>query len=102
MKTAFHQLHVLVALMPLFWHLTGKPLPADPRRTLILGSGYLAFVSTFNRIFQTNYLFLRSAPSGTPLDWLFQRGTAFYLCALILLCMLVFIWLKRLYAHLRK
>ncbi len=102
MRAAFYQLHVLVALMPLYWHLTGKPLPVDPRRTLVMGSGYLLFIGLFNRIFKTNYLFLRAAPLGTPLDWLFRQGTVFYLCSLILLCMLVFSWLKRFYAYLRK
>lgn len=102
MQLAFYQLHVLVALMPLYWYKIGKPLPIDPRRTLVMGSGYLVFVSWFNRVFQTNYLFLRAAPVGTPLDWLFRQGTLFYLCALELLCMLVFSWLKPLYLHLRK
>ena len=102
MRAAFDQLHVLVALMPLYFHQTGKPLPTDPRRTLILGSGYLVFVSWINRVWGTNYLFLRAAPAGTPLMLLFSRGTAFYLCALVMLCMLVFSWLGRLYAYLRK
>lgn len=102
MQWAFYQLHVLVALMPLYWRLTEKPLPGDPRRTLVVGSGYLLFISLFNRIFKTNYLFLRAAPQGTPLDWLFRQGHFFYLSSLILLCMLVFSWLKCFYAYLRK
>lgn len=102
MQLAFYQLHVLVALMPLFWHQTGKPLPVNPRRTLVLGNGYLVFVSLFNRIFGTNYLFLRAAPLGTPLDWLFRQGMLFYLCALEMLCMLVFSWLRLVYAQSRK
>lgn len=102
MQLAFHQLHVLVALMPFTFYQTGKPLPTDPRRTLIWGNGYLVLISWFNRTFGTNYLFLRAAPSGTPLDWLFRRGTWFYLCALELLCMLVFCFLAPIYAQSRK
>ena len=97
MKLAFTQLHVLVGLAPFFLHRTGKPLPTDPRRTLIIGNGYLLFVAAFNRAFQTNYLFLRSAPAGTPLNALFARGAAFYICSLEMLCMLVFTCLKPIY-----
>ena len=102
MQTAFHQLHVLVALMPLYMHTSGKPLPTDPRRTLVMGNGYLVFICLFNRLFGTNYLFLQAVPAGTPLEWLFSRGAAFYLCALELLCMLVFSALRPVYAYLRK
>ncbi len=102
MKAAFCQLHVLLALLPFFFYGTGKPLPVDPRRTLVVGSGYLLFVSLINRIWNTNYLFLRAAPAGTPLQWLAERGSLFYLCALVLLCMLVFSWLSQCYAHFRK
>lgn len=97
MKAAFYRLHVLLALMPLFHFSTGKPLPTDPRRALLLGSGYLLAISAFNRAFCTNYLFLRAAPVGTPLALFFERGIPFYLCALAMLCMLAMSWLKRLY-----
>ena len=97
MAFAFYQLHALIALMPLYHTRTGKPLPKDPRRTLILGNGYLLLIGAFNRVFQTNYLFLRAAPLGTPLALLFSRGLPFYVCSLELLCMLAFLWLKRLF-----
>lgn len=102
MQWAFYQLHVLVALMPLYFVQTGKPLPTDPRRTLVLGNGYLVLISLINRIFDANYLFLRAAPAGTPLEWLFRHGMPTYLCALEMLCMLVFSWLRPLYAYWRK
>jgi len=102
MRFAFFQLHVLVALMPLYWFATGKPLPSDPRRTLVMGSGYLVFVSLINRIFDTNYLFLRIAPAGTPLSWLFEHGNGFYLCALVMLAIIVFSILAPFYAQSRK
>lgn len=102
MKLAFTRLHVLLSLQPLLFFRTGKPLPTDPRRTFLLGNGYLLAIGAFNRVFHTNYLFLRAAPAGTPLSMLFSRGAPFYLCALEMLCMLVFSWLKALYAHCRK
>ncbi len=102
MQAAFFQLHVLVALMPFFFYSAKKPLPTDPRRTLVLGNGYLLFICLVNRLWKTNYLFLRAAPMGTPLAWLFEQGILFYLCALEILCILVFSLLKPFYAHLRK
>lgn len=102
MTYAFSQLHVLIALMPLYHLQTGKPLPDDPRRTLIWGNGYLLLVGAFNRVLQTNYLFLRAAPVDTPLALLFSRGLPFYLCSLEMLCMLTFLWLKRLFVTVRN
>ena len=102
MKLAFSQLHVLIALVPAFHFLNGKPLPKNPRRAFLLGSGYLLFISAFNRAFQTNYLFLRSAPAHTPLALFFSRGSAFYVCALAMICMPVFSCLQRLYCSLDR
>lgn len=102
MQAAFYQLHVLVALMPSLFYGTGKPLPTDPKRTLIMSNGYLVLISMINRFFETNYLFLRAAPVGTPLAWMLDQGILFYLCTLEMLCMLVFSLLKPFYAHLRK
>ena len=102
MKYAFSQLHVLIALVPLLWYRTGKPLPMDPRRTLILGSGYLGLVSVFNHAFGTNYLCLRAAPAGTPLMWLHSRGPLLYACSLIMLCMPVFALLRSLCCRLNE
>lgn len=102
MRLAFTRLHVLLALMPLLFWRTGKPLPTDPRRTFLLGNGYLLAIGAFNRAFHTNYLFLRAAPAGTPLSALFSRGAPFYIGALEMLCMLAFVWLKGIYGHCRK
>ena len=99
MAFAFYQLHALVALTPVFLTCTGKPLPARPQRAFVLGNGYLLFVSAFNNAFQTNYLFLRAAPAHTPLALLFSRDSLFYVCALEVLCILVFSWLQGLYCH---
>lgn len=100
MAFAFYQLHALVALTPVFLTCTGKPLPTRPQRAFVLGNGYLLFISAFNCAFQTNYLFLRAAPAHTPLALLFSRGRVFYVCALELLCMLVFSYLQGLYCRL--
>lgn len=97
MQLSFYRLHVLLALMPFYHFCTGKPLPTDPRRALLVGSGYVLGVSAFNRAFSTNYLFLRAAPAGTPLLLFFQRGSLFYLCALVMLAMTVMSWLRLLY-----
>lgn len=97
MRASFYRLHVLLALLPLFYFCTQKPLPTDPCRTLLLGSGYLLALSAFNRAFHTNYLFLRAVPAGTPLTLFFSRGIPFYLCALAMLCTLVMSWLKHAY-----
>ena len=102
MQLAFYQLHTLIALVPVFGFLTGKPLPANARRTFILGSGYLLFIWAFNNAFGTNYLFTRSAPSATPLQWLHQGGETFYLCALLMLCMPVFSCLQGLFCRLNQ
>ena len=99
---AFFQLHAILALTPLFFLRTGKPLPIRAHRALVLGNGYLVFVCAFNRMFQSNYLFLQAAPSGTPLALLFSRGSQFYLCSLELLCMLILSLLIPLYAQSRK
>lgn len=95
MRLAFLQLHVLVALTPVMLWRAGKPLPTDPRRALVLASGYLLAVAAFNRALNTNYLFLSAAPAGTPLKWLYVRGGGYYVCALAMLCMVVL----RLLAH---
>lgn len=89
MRLAFLQLHVLVALTPVMLWRAGKPLPTDPRRALVLASGYLLAVAAFNRALNTNYLFLSAAPAGTPLKWLYTRGGGYYICALAMLCMVV-------------
>ncbi|MBR3874207.1 MAG: YwaF family protein [Clostridia bacterium] len=100
MAFAFYQLHVLVALTPVFLTCTGKPLPKRPQRAFVLGNGYLLFISAFNCAFQTNYLFLSAAPVHTPLALLFSRGRLFYVCALEMLCMLIFSCLQGLYCQL--
>lgn len=86
----FLQLHVLVALTPVMLWRAGKPLPTDPRRALVLASGYLLAVAALNRALHTNYLFLSAAPAGTPLQWLYARGGGYYVCALSMLCMTLF------------
>lgn len=99
MRLAFLQLHVLVAVTPVMLWRAGKPLPTDPRRALVLASGYLLAVAAFNRALNTNYLFLSAAPAGTPLKWLNVRGGGYYVCALAMLCMVVLRLLADAYRH---
>ena len=99
MRLAFLQLHVLVAVTPVMLWRAGKPLPTDPRRALVLASGYLLAVAAFNRALNTNYLFLSAAPAGTPLKWLYVRGGGYYICALAMLCMVVLRLLADAYRH---
>ena len=99
MRLAFLQLHVLVALTPVMLWRAGKPLPTDPRRALVLASGYLLAVAAFNRALNTNYLFLSAAPAGTPRKWLYVRGGGYYICALAMLCMVVLRLLADAYRH---
>lgn len=99
MRLAFLQLHVLVAVTPVMLWRAGKPLPTDPRRALVLASGYLLAVAAFNRALNTNYLFLSAAPAGTPLKWLYARGGGYYVCALAMLCMVVLRLLADAYRH---
>lgn len=89
MSAAFYRLHALVALAPIFLLAQGKPPPTDARRAFVLGNGYLLAVSAFNRLFETNYLFLRAAPRNTPLEPLLALGGGAYVLALEMLCMLL-------------
>lgn len=95
MFLAFTRLHALIVCVPILLTAEGRPLPRNPRVPFVLGNGYLLLVSVLNRLLNTNYLFLRAAPSGTPLSPLFERGGAFYICALEMLCMLLMAWLAR-------
>ena len=102
MGLAFFRLHVLVALVPfLLWRMQ-KPLPVNPRGTLVLGNGYLLAVEGVNALLHTNYLFLRAAPAGTPLDWLMSRGKAVYVAALEITAMTLFACLAPLYRRLNR
>ncbi|NCB05309.1 MAG: TIGR02206 family membrane protein [Clostridia bacterium] len=102
MAVSFYQLHALIVCAPLLllWS-HPQPMPDDPRSTLVLGNAYLLLVSLFNRLFGTNYLFLRRAPLGTPLALWFDQGYGVYIFALEMAAMLLFTLLSVLYARLR-
>ncbi len=102
MTSAFCRLHALIALAPVYFAAQGKPLPDDPRRAFVIGNGYLLFVSAFNRVFGTNYLFLSNAPAGTPLEPLMQRGAPVYLLALEIACMLLMTFMRSVSSHCSK
>jgi uncharacterized membrane protein YwaF len=87
MAASFFRLHVLIFWAPALLLLRGFPLAVNPRPVLLGATGYMAFVSLFNAIFHTNYLFLRIAPAGTPLQWFARSGPAAYVASLMMLAM---------------
>ncbi|NLO85042.1 MAG: YwaF family protein [Clostridiales bacterium] len=97
MLTAFLRLHVLILCAPLLLVKEGKPLPSTPHIAFVFGNGFLLFVSAMNRMLDTNYLFLKMAPMGTPLELLFSKGNLFYICSLEILCMLLLSFLCGVY-----
>ncbi len=105
MRIAFLRLHAIIVAVGVFFWKQGKPLPADPRRVFLAGNGLMLFAALVNHLTGANYLFLRAAPSGTPLAWFIRPGYAAYAASLELLCMLLLSWLMPLYRrldHLRK
>lgn len=99
MAAHFDRLHGLILACGLFVMAQEKPLPRSGAPAFLLGSGYLLFVWRINFAIGSNYLFLRAAPRGTPLEWLVARGEGFTLCSYLLLAMVVIrlmsdVWLR--------
>lgn len=89
MRMAFVRLHALIPAVGVFLLAQKRPLPSDPRRSLLLGNGLMLAAACVNSLTGSNYLFLRAAPSGTPLAWLIRHGYGVYVAGLELLCMLL-------------
>lgn len=104
MRMAFLRLHALIVAVAVFLWAQKKPLPKDPRRAFLLGNGFLLLVACINDLLGSNYLFLRAAPSGTPLAFLIRPGYGVYIASLEVLCMLLmrFLWDFYRFAYLRK
>lgn len=102
MFLAFSRLHVLILCAPLLLVSEGKPLPINAHRAFVFGNGYLLVISIVNRMLKTNYLFMRVAPSGTPLAVFFAQGNLFYVCAIEILCILLLSFLSGLYQMLSR
>ena len=104
MHLAFLRLHVLIIAVAVFLWEQKKPLPEAPRRAFLLGNGFLLLVACINDLIGSNYLFLRAAPTGTPLAFLIRPGYGVYVASLELLCMLLmrFLWGFYRLAYLRK
>ena len=101
MAASFFRLHVLI-LCATVWTAArraaqSKPLPSDPSGVLVAVNVYAVGVSVLNRVLNANYLFLRQAPVGTPLETLAARGAAGYVAALELGCVLLFCLLRDAY-----
>lgn len=83
MAIGFLGLHALIFWAPFLPMALGKrPRPQGVWRVFFWGNLFLAFVAVFNIIFDTNYLFLRMPPKGTPLDYFFQKGPVWYVAFL--------------------
>lgn len=89
MRIAFVRLHALILAVGVFLLAQKRPLPSDPRLSLLLGNGLMLAAACVNSLTGSNYLFLRAAPSGTPLAWLIRHGYSVYTAGLELLCMLL-------------
>ena len=83
MQGAFFSLHAIIALAPFLRMANGaRPRPMALGRVFLWGNILLLLVTGVNAIFQTNYFFLRIAPTGTPLYLLQGMGQAAYIAAL--------------------
>ncbi len=102
MKLSFLRLHALILAVALFLWVQKKPLPQDARKAFLLGNGFLLLAACTNSLLGSNYLFLRAAPSGTPLAALIRPGYDVYIASLELLCMLLMRFLCGGYRYLRK
>ena len=94
MQLAFTRLHALIVATAVFQWTQQKPPPFDARRAYLLGNGFLLMVACINNLLGSNYLFLRAAPSGTPLAFLIRPGYDVYVASLELLCMLLMVFLR--------
>ena len=72
--------HILLASIPIILTIVGEIKPSIKYLpgclAILLGGGAIALV--FNLIFDTNFMFLMSAPKGSPLYW-FAENTPSHL-----------------------
>lgn len=90
MEGAFFTLHALIVLAP-FLRMAGgsRPRVGALGHVFLWGNMLLLFVMLVNSLLQTNYFFLRAAPTGTPLKLLQDMGQAAYIAALELLALVL-------------
>ena len=90
MKSAFFGLHALIVLAPFLRMASGsRPRDGALGRVFLWGNMLLLFVMLVNGLLQTNYFFLRAAPTGTPLKLLQDMGQAAYIAALELFALVL-------------
>lgn len=94
MEDHFLRLHGLILCAGLFVMAQKKPLPKSGKTAFLLGSGYMLLIWRINPLINSNFLFLRSAPAGTPLVWLTGRGEGYYLCSYLLIAMTLIRWME--------
>ena len=78
--------HVLLAAIPIILTIVGEIKPSIKYLpgclAILLGGGAIALV--FNLIFDTNFMFLMSAPKGSPLYW-FAENTPSHLIGFLVI-----------------
>ncbi len=80
MKAAFFLLHGLIVMagsMAIFRR--PRLRPKDAYLGYGIGVLFAGMVYMLNLVLSTNYMFLRFAPKGTPLEWMAQWGQGIYL-----------------------
>ncbi len=92
MATSFMLTHALVVFAPLLWIAQGRmPRAGSALAVLLAGNVFLAVTYIVDKLIDANYMFLLTAPPGTPLAWMQQLGQVGYLAA-IELCAVLAVW----------
>ncbi|MDR0396665.1 MAG: TIGR02206 family membrane protein [Oscillospiraceae bacterium] len=79
----FLTIHATITFAPLMMYASGsRPKRGGVWTTLIIGNAMMIGALIVNRALGSNYMFLSSAPAGTPLTLLAANGKAAYLAAL--------------------
>ncbi|MDR1598716.1 MAG: TIGR02206 family membrane protein [Oscillospiraceae bacterium] len=79
----FLTIHATITFAPLMMRATGsRPRRSGVWTTLLIGNAMMVGALAVNRATGANYMFLSSAPAGTPLTFLAANGKAAYLAAL--------------------
>ncbi|MDR1570783.1 MAG: TIGR02206 family membrane protein [Oscillospiraceae bacterium] len=92
-RALFLAIHAVLFMAPILLRALGMV----PRRegawyAFLIGNALLIGALIANRLVDTNYMFLSSAPTGTPLVWIEKNGKAAYIASLECAA-LVLIWL---------
>ncbi|MDR1262494.1 MAG: TIGR02206 family membrane protein [Oscillospiraceae bacterium] len=93
----FLTIHATITFAPLMMYASGsRPRREGVWTTLLIGNAMMLGALIMNQAFGANYMFLSSAPDGTPLTYLATNGKAGYLAALECVALLLTRALSRL------